>query len=71
MTGLLISSSQLDRTRQPGFAQADASWYAPVGVATSARNASKLLEGTIDMNGRDSRPRTQPGAAAKLGRRAS
>ena len=48
MTALLLSSSQLDRTRQPGFAQADASWCAPVGVATRAGNASKLLEGTIE-----------------------
>ena len=42
MTALL--ASHLDRTRQPGFAQADASWRAPVGVAASAGNASNLLE---------------------------
>ena len=67
MTALL--TSQLDRTRQPGMAQADASWCAPVGVASGAGNASKLLEHTIDTNGRDSRPRTIPGAAARLGPR--
>ena len=67
MTALL--TSQLDRTRQPGLAQADASWCAPVGVASDEGIASKLLESTIDMNGRYSRPRTIPGAAARLGRR--
>ena len=67
MTALL--TSQLDRTRQPGLAQADASWCAPVGVASDEGIASKLLESTIDMNGRYSRPRTIPGAADRLGRR--
>ena len=61
--------SQLDRTRQPGFAQLAAGWRAQVSVATSALDAGILVEGTKNMNGRDSRPRTTTGAAAGLGGR--
>lgn len=31
-----LSLSQLDRTRQPGFARVGASWYAPMGGAGRA-----------------------------------
>jgi len=62
--------SQLDRTRQPGYAQADASWCAPVGVAAIAGSSGNLLETTTKLNGRDSRPRRTTGAADGLGRRA-
>lgn len=68
MTGHL--RSQLERTRQPGYAQADASWCTPVGVATNAGNAGILLDAGMSMNGLDSGSRTTTGAAAGLGERA-
>jgi hypothetical protein len=61
--------SQLDRTRQPGYAQLAAGWCAQVGVTMSALDAGVLLEGAKTMNGRDSRPRTTTGAAAGFGGR--
>lgn len=71
-TSSLMQSSrvtQLDRTRQPGFAQLVAGWRAPVGAVASSAYAGILLEGTKNSDARDSRPRTTTGAAATLGER--
>jgi hypothetical protein len=69
MTSLTLR--QLDRTRQPGFAQRGASWSAPV---QTARDESSSIGG-IDVafgeyksiDGRDSRPSSKSGAGAVSG----
>src|SRR5215218_6766419 len=49
--------TQLDRTRQPGFAQFVAGWCAPVGAAASSAYAGMLVEQDKPAAARDSRPR--------------
>ena len=61
---MALTPRQLDRTRQPGFAQRGASWSAP--IQGGALSAGDVIDVTFEeyklVAGRDSRPRSKSGA---------
>jgi hypothetical protein len=59
---------QLDRTRQPGFAQRGASWYAPVEGAQSQAGAKNIRRSEFSsIDGRVSWPISISGAVTVSG----
>jgi hypothetical protein len=66
---MALTFRQLDRTRQPGFAQRGASWSAPLqaGASSSGDVIGVTFEQYKSVGGRDSRPTSKSGAVAATG----